>query len=514
MPLAESAPPAGAGPGGGTTGRAGGMREERDGTGSAPVRLATGVPGLDAVLGGGLTTGSTVLVAGQPGTGKTTLGNQLAFAHAAAGGRTIVATLLTEAHDLMLANLRGFRFFAPSLVGDRLRYLSLLRALEEGPDGVVAALRREVREASATLLVVDGTAVVADAAASGLDLRRFAQALQAQGALLGCTTVLLTSHGRKTGRRLGAHVDGVVVLAAERTDSRRVRTLEVAKLRGARHLEGAHDFAITEAGVTVSPRLEALGGRGRPAQDPGEGLGTGVAGLDAMLGGGLMPFSSTLVMGTPGAGKTLLGLSFLAEGARRGERGLIAGFHETTGDLVMTAAGIGLDLRLPIDAGLVRVLWDAPLEVSVDAWAWRLLEAVAEHRPRRVFIDAITDVQRLLAAPQRMPTYTAALVNELRARGATAMIAAEIDAYAEEQLLAPVPAASATMDNGILLRQVELRSELHRLVSVLKARRAATDPAIRAFTIGGQGISVAGPFAATSGLLTGRAAAADPDPSR
>jgi circadian clock protein KaiC len=110
----------------------------------------------------------------------------------------------------------------------------------------------------------------------------------------------------------------VVVLASERVNSRRVRTLEVLKLRGARHAEGLHEVAITEDGVAVYPRLEALAGRHRPAEGSNVGLGTGVSGLDTMLGGGLMPFSSTLVLGTPGAGKTLLGLSFLAEGASRG----------------------------------------------------------------------------------------------------------------------------------------------------------------------------------------------------
>ncbi|HLL51138.1 MAG TPA: ATPase domain-containing protein, partial [Thermomicrobiales bacterium] len=81
-------------------------------------RLETGISGLDVVLGGGLPVGRTCLVTGSPGTGKTTLGSQLAFHHAANSGRVVVATLLSETHDLMLANLRGFRFFEPTLVGD------------------------------------------------------------------------------------------------------------------------------------------------------------------------------------------------------------------------------------------------------------------------------------------------------------------------------------------------------------------------------------------------------------
>jgi len=215
-------------------------------------------------------------------------------------------------------------------------------------------------------------------------------------------------------------------------------------------------------------------------------------------------------MGTPGSGKTLLGLSFLMEGAVRGERGLLAGFHETEPDLITTATRIGLDLRGAIESGLVRVQWDPPLELSADAWAWRLLTVVDEHRPQRIFVDALTDIQRFISSPQRMPTYAAALTNELRARGTTALIATEIDAYVDDQLVVPVPAASATMDNGILLRQIELRSSLHRLVSVLKSRQMETDPTIRGFVITDQGILVDSPFVgAASGLLTGRAVLAD-----
>ena len=472
-----------------------------------PARLETGVPGLDTILGGGIPVGRTCMVAGSPGVGKTTLGNQLAFHHAATGGRALVTTLLAEAHDLMLANLRGFRFFDPALVGDRVHYLNLFDALaEEGLDGIIAAVRHVARENGATLLVVDGAAVVEDVAPSQLALRRFVQQLQAQAAILGATTVLLTSHTRDQLEVLGAHVDGVMVLTNERFASRHVRQLEVLKLRGGRHVGGAHEFLITDDGLTVHPRLESVVGWRRPPEQSSGLLGTGVPGLDAMLGGGLMPFSSTLLMGTPGAGKTLLGLSFLLEGARRGERGLLAGFHETEPALMSTAARIGLDLRGAIESGLIRIMWDPPLELSADAWAWRLLAAVEEHRPRRVFIDALTDIQRFVASPQRMPTFTAALTNELRALGATALIATEIDAYVDEQLAVPIPAASATMDNGLLVRQVEIRSSLLRLVSILKARQIGTDPAIREFVISPQGIEVSRPFPASTGLLTGRVA--------
>jgi circadian clock protein KaiC len=467
-------------------------------------RMPTGIPGLDAVLDGGLPSGRTCLVAGPPGTGKTTLANHLAFQQAAAGGSVVYATLLAESHDLMLQNVRDFAFYDRSIPGDRIRYLSLLPALEGGgPDAVLQTIRKEVREAGATLLIVDGAAIFEDLAPAAFDIRRFAQQLETHAALLGCTTVLLTSHEPEETRPLGAHVNGVILLAIERVDSQHRRVLEVVKMRGARHAGGTHEFAITRSGMVIHPRIESLVGDHRPGEAPGQVLKTGVDGLDAMLGGGLLPFSSTLVVGTPGAGKTLLGLSFLAEGAKVKERGLIAGFHETTKDLIATAEGIGLDLAHHIERGQLRVQWDPPLELSVDAWAWKLFATIDQHKPQRVFIDAITDVQRLMVSPQRLQPFITALINELRVRGTTAMIAAEIDAYIDQQLAVPLPSASATMDNGILLRQVELGSELRRLISVLKARQTRTDPTIREFVIGPAGLTIGEPFGGTSHLLTG-----------
>ncbi len=467
-------------------------------------RLPTRIPGLDTVLDGGLLAGDTYLVAGAPGTGKTTLGNQLAFAHASAGGRAVVATLLTETHDRMLAHLRGFRFVDPALVGERIPYISLLGALQEGGlDAMLGTLVAAVRRHQASLLVIDGAGAAQTFAPSGFDYSGFIHALQARTSLLGCTTVLLS--GDREAAAAATHVDGLLQLFNEPIASRDARWLRVTKLRGSGYLNGRHQFTIGPDGVAVFPRLEAALAELAPHwQEPAVPVAFGVPGLDAMLVGGLALGTSTLLLGTPGAGKTLLNLQFLAEGARRGEPGLIASFQETGPALAATADRAGMELGSHLESGLVRVLWRAPLELSPDAWAWQLLAAVEEHQPRRLVIDAFTDLVRLFADPDRQTSFAQALANALRDRGVTTLFSLEIDTFAGPQLAAPVPTISATMDSGILLRSVELGSRLRRLVSVLKHRQNAADPTIREFTIGPQGIVVGEPFDAAA-LLTGNA---------
>jgi circadian clock protein KaiC len=304
-------------------------------------------------------------------------------------------------------------------------------------------------------------------------------------------------------------VDGVIILELESVGVRDLRTIRVVKLRGAQHRLGRHSVEITDVGMEVFPRLESLAGGRLLIPEVTERASLGITGLDAMLGGGVLRSTSTMMLGTPGSGKTLCGIHFIAEGAAKGERGMIATFHEPEALLIRTATKMGRDLAGPIEDGIVRVLWRPPLELLADAWAWQLLDDIDRHRPQRLFIDGLSDIQRMIPNPDRMSVFVPALANELRTRGVTTLMTVEIDAYVGSELVAPVPAASATMDTGLLLRHVEVGSRIHRLVSVLKARESQTDSAIREFVVGPHGIEVGEIFAGAAGLLTGAPLPAD-----
>jgi len=444
-------------------------------------------------------------VLGPPGAGKTVLGNHVAFNVARSTGNVVVATLLVESHDRMMSHLRQFGFFLTNEIGDRIHFLSLYDEVSSnGLSGCLEHIRRVVRERQATLLVLDGAGRLEDFAASELEFRRFTYELQIQLAALGCTALLLSDQDVTRLHPIEMHVDGIIALRDERIDAYCMRSLEVRKLRGVNFLRGAHAMTISQDGVEVYPRLEAISATSPAPPAPGhDRLGFGVDELDDMLYGGLLSGSMTMILGAPGAGKTISGIHFLHQGLSLGERSVFVTFNETPDELIEKSEAIGHSLRSFVRDGQCRIHWQPPLEVLVDAWSQTVLKLVDELQPRRLFLDGVSDIERQDHAGQRLPSILAALGNELRARGVTTLLTTENRGLVGGTLDVPLPTPSATVSNIILLRYVELHSQLHRLVSVLKTRSSAHDTSIREFVISDCGMRVSETFESAEAVLTG-----------
>jgi circadian clock protein KaiC len=210
-----------------------------------------------------------------------------------------------------------------------------------------------------------------------------------------------------------------------------------------------------------------------------------------MLGGGLWSSSTTMVQGPPGSGKTLLGLHFLAAGARAGEAGLHFGFYETPTRLIDKAAQVGLEVSSFAADGRLEIVWQSPLEEILDALAERLLAAVRRRPVRRLFIDGLNGFQAAAIYPERLSRFLTALMHELRRRNITTLVAVETRRLESEELEVPITDISAVVENILFLRYQEEVGRRTRVFSILKLRESAYDPTLRAFTITPQGIAIA-----------------------
>ncbi len=465
-----------------------------DESGRPPLkRIPTGVPGLDTVLRGGFLRGSIVIVQGSPGAGKTILGNQICFRHVATGGCALYVTLLAENHARMLLHIGQLGFFEEAIIPDRLYYISAFRVLEqEGLPAVLNLLRREVQARGASILVLDGLSAIEETAASGREFKKFIHELQAQAAIADCAMLLLTGLGQSSAEH--TLVDGVIELQSKLYGRQAERVLQVHKLRGSGYLRGEHSFRITDEGIVVYPRTEALLSHPSvPDTVSGLPISTGVAQLDRIMGGGFPHHSTALLVGPPGIGKTTLGLHFLSE-CNRDNPGLFFGFYETPAAICDKAKVLGLPLEHLIAEGHVEIVWQPTTEGLLDETCDRLVAALDRRGVQRLFIDGLQGFDRLAPERERLGHIFSAFSSEFRGRGISTLFTAEAD------LIGPVlglpfsglslRGVSCIAEIILVMRYVELRSQLHRMISVLKVRDADINCALHSFTISRNGIVI------------------------
>lgn len=466
--------------------------------------LETGIPNLDLVLGGGIPEGDMLLVTGPAGSGKTTLGFQMAFHAAKRGLKVLYVSTLSEAPAVLIRHMRGFSFFDESQISRSIFLLSLYPLVKGDLQKVTDALVQAVRERKATLVVLDGLMTVQDLHPDTPVLRIFVYELSAALAAQHCTTVLTSSSLEPVGGHPSPEftvADGLVDLGIQQTDGRVERTLRVGKVRGQAPLLGSHSLRLGEDGIEVFPRLEAIYQPRNVGLSP-ERVPTGLPELDKMMRGGLPSGSVTLMAGSVGTGKTLACLQFLLEGVRRGENGLFVGFAETPNQLADKARLFGLEMDTPIRDGRLRLIQRPLVNLLADEVAWDLMREVESFSPKRLGLDGVTYLEWAISLIRRRE-YMDTLASFLRENGVTSVVTKEVSQLVGPVLdLADTPLALLA-ENLILMRYAELRDELYRILSVLKMRDSDHDRSIRQYVIGKDGIKVLEPFESAEGILTG-----------
>jgi circadian clock protein KaiC len=459
-------------------------------------RLSTGVPGLDVLLGNGLTEFSFTLIAGAPGNGKTTLAHQIMFALASETRRALFFTVLGESTIKMLRYQQQFSFFDLAKVGNCIRYVNLADDVRAGDfSGVLARILREVEAFSPSLVFVDSFRSVVQAARGGIeganDLQQFVQELGAHMASWQATTFLIGEYTQSDVEvnPIITVADGLISMSQVLADNSVVRKIRVIKMRGQAHLAGAHTFRITDDGIRIYPKLlPPLADDwvpGAPVERESRRITTGTPGLDALMKGGLPQGHTMLVSGPTGVGKTILATRFLQAGVACGEKGVAVFFEKGVARLR------NAEMAQMVQAGQVAVVESRSLSLTIEELLDDLASAIERTGATRVVIDSLSELS-LYLAPEFRANVRMAVFRTLAAlarRGVSAVVTIGMEDQLDETRFSRDEISFLT-DAVVALRYAEVDSCLRQFMLVVKVRGIDHSRELREFHITDKGLEV------------------------
>lgn len=492
-------------------------------SGAAPTRASlgrvpTGVPGLDAVLGGGLPELSFNMIAGGPGSGKTTLAMQLLFANATAEHPGLFLTLLGEPTLKLLRYQQEFEFFDSSRVGTEVHFLNLSEEVLAGDlERVLARITAEVDQLRPGIVVIDSFRTLVrpreeSGGAAQLELEQFVQRLALHLTTWETTSFLVGEYlDQELRNPVFTVADGIIWLFQAVDRNSVVRKLQVLKMRGVAAMPGLHTVRLNSKGLQVFPRILEHTQDIREKRD--RRLSTGIPDLDAMMGGGIPAGDALVIAGPTGTGKTTFATEFVAAGLRAGERCVVAVFEEHPEEYLDRVKALGVDFRAAEERGTLRIIYLRPLDLSVDETLEEIRNAVRQVGAIRVVIDSISGFEMALAPTFREDFRESLyrLVTALTGLGVTVVLTVEVVADQNEFLFTSYGVSFLT-DIILVQRYVEIEGQLRKVLAVVKMRGSEHSHDFRSYDISAEGVQLGDRLPDYDGISTGHPIRVTRDP--
>lgn len=476
-----------------------------------PRRISTGVSGLDEILHGGLPPHHVYLVAGDPGTGKTTLGLQFLLA-GVARGETVLHIALSETKDEIISvaashgwNAEGINIYELGRdeqgLGPEGQY-TVFHPAEVELTETTKAIMDYVEKVNPSRIVVDSLSELRMLAREPLRYRREVLWLKQFFGQRDTTVLFLDD---KTSERydlqLQSITHGVIMLEhMPREYGSKRRRLEVLKLRGARFRDGYHDYNITTGGLDVFPRVQP---QIHPHAD-GEEAGimhSGIQELDDLLAGGLHVGTSSLIAGPAGSGKSSLATRYAVSAAARGEKVAFYVFDESIQTLMLRSRGLGIPVEKYLADGSMLLQQIDPAELSPGEFAHRVRIEV-ERGAKVVVIDSLNGYLNSMPGEGFLTSHMHELLSYLHFKGVTSLLILAQHGFVGSNMVTPVD-VSYLADNVLLLRYFEAGGEVRQAISVLKRRSGGHERTIRELRLGDNMIKVGRALSDFRGVLTG-----------
>jgi circadian clock protein KaiC len=442
-------------------------------------RISTGVPGLDSLIEGGIPKGSTLMVVGRSGSGKTILCSHFLYDGLTAKEEKGLYISFSESKAQFYANVKTLGMdFDKFERQTKFAFLDFASLTKDGIQDALEEILATIRTINPKRVILDSFSAISLAFEHQTEARTTIHVLL--GKILrseGITSIIVMEipYGEEN---MGSGIEESVVDGIIRLDHREDNVLpiilRVFKMRGTSINREPHVCTISKNGMILYPKQ----GLRLTYAVSEERIFSGIPGLDERIGNGFIRGTTTAIIGTSGTGKSTFAFQYIAEGVKKGEPGVFYSLEENADGIRMMAKGYGYNITELENNGLAILLGSVE-DDNPDALIANLAAEIKRTKAKRLVIDSLSAFE----SKYKNDMYIIArrlisLVQEHQLTAVITILTTQKSGFELSGL-----GLTSLLQNIILLRFVEIQGRMKRILAVLKMRGTEHDESILEFRI-------------------------------
>ncbi|HJT83805.1 MAG TPA: ATPase domain-containing protein [Nitrososphaeraceae archaeon] len=462
-------------------------------------RLSTGITNLDALIEGGIPKGFTILLTGNPGTGKTILASHFLY-EGLTHGESCMYVSFSESKSQYYDNFVQLGMKFKDFEKDhKFAFLDFSSVTKEGITDALELVLETCKSIGCSRLVIDSFSAIQLAFDDIMESRIalhvvLGKMLRAEG-ITNMLIIEIPFGTKKIGTGMEEFVaDGIIQLEHGYSDTVPIN-LSVIKMRATSIIRERHISIINKKGMILYPKQRL--NINLPFST--DRIRIGVTGLDERTNGGFFKYSTTALVGPSGSGKTTFGFQFLARGVLDGQISLFCSLEESADEVRKLGDSLGYNVTDLEKKGLHILSW-MPENQSPDAFISELVSNIENIKPSRIVLDGLSTLEHLYSEDFNLIIKRlSALFRSKNTTSIMTLLPSSESAFNITSL-----GLSPFFHNIIILRYFEVESEIKRSLLILKMRASQHDTSIIGFSISSNGgIKIIGQMKQYIGIMSG-----------